>query len=214
MLLDCFDDVQVINLASRKDRRREMLAQYSEFKFFPAIRPDDPVPFASIGFKGSYLSHLALLKQAKGSILILEDDCDFLDEAWPYQVPADCDIFYGGYEEASNPADLINSGIVGAHCMGFSARAARMAADYLERLLDMSYPADPQAMMEPGFNPSIRPPIDGSYVWFRRAHPELKTVFKDFAVQRRSRSDITPGAIYNRIWGIRRIVDVARSVMR
>lgn len=213
-LLDCFDDVQVINLTSRKDRRREMLAQYAGFHFFPAIRPTDPSPFASIGFKGSYLSHLALLKQAKSSILILEDDCDFKEEAWSYRVPIDCDIFYGGYEEASNPNDLENSNIVGAHCMGFSARAAKMAGEYLERLLDLSYPADPRARTEPGFNPSIRPPIDGSYVWFRRAHPELKTVFKDFAVQRRSRSDITPGALYNRIWGVRHIVELSRSVIR
>jgi glycosyl transferase family 25 len=213
MLLRCFDEVQVINLPFRKDRRREMEAQYSGFTFFPAIRPDTPEPFASVGFKGSYLSHLSLLKQARGSILILEDDCDLLDEAWTYELPADCDIFYGGYE-ASDSEHPENGGIVGAHCMGFSARAAKVAAQYLEKLLDLSYPPDPRASIEPGFVPSIRPPIDGAYVWFRRAHPELKTVFKQLAVQRPSRSDITPRHIYDRIWGLRRFVNVARSLTR
>jgi glycosyl transferase family 25 len=213
MLLDCFDEVQVINLPVRKDRRREMEAQFSGFTFFPAIRPETPEPFGSIGFKGSYLSHLALLTQARGSILILEDDCDFLDGAWDYQVPADCDIFYGGYA-ADDPEDLQNTGIVGAHCMGFSARAAKAAAEYLSALLDPSYPPDPQSAEEPSFNPAIRPPIDGSYVWFRRAHPEFKTVFHKIAVQRSSRSDITPGRFYNRVWGLRRAVDVARSLAR
>lgn len=98
--------------------------------------------------------------------------------------------------------------------MGFSAKAAKMAADYLEGLLDPSFPADATAMTEPMFNPNIRPPVDGAYIWFRRAHPELKTVFKQLAVQRSSRSDITPRHVFDRIWGVKHLADFARSVVR
>jgi hypothetical protein len=79
--------------------------------------------------------------------------------------------------------------------MGFSASAAKLAKDYLLKLLDPAFPADPVAQGEPGFDPMIRPPIDGALVWFRRAHPELKTAFALLADQRRSKSDVSPGAL-------------------
>src|SRR3546814_13947539 len=87
----------------------------------------------------------------------------------------DWDIFYGGYT-ASDPHDLLNSDVQGAHMMGFSAVGAHLGSQYLEQLTCEG----------------VHPPIDAAYVWFRRSHPGLPTAFADPPLpdQRPSRSDI------------------------
>ena len=172
--------------------------------FFDAMRMSAPGPFRSCGSHGCYLSHLAILWEAannRQSVLILQDDCDFLDDIRAYQLPP-CDIFYGSHSEDADT-------IIGAHFMGFSSRAAVLAADYLQRLLDPAFPPDAQASRESTFNPAVRPPIDGSLVWFRRAYPDLKTVFALLGVQRRSRSDITPGTL-DQLPVVRGVVEAMR----
>lgn len=189
-LFEAFDRIRVVSLPDRQDRRRSIARQLKQigFEFFDAYRVSEPGPFYKAGSFGAYLSHLQILGEAalrNESVLILQDDCIFRPDAYEYQVPP-CDIFYG-----SHGAD--DDCIIGAHCMGFSATAAKLANDYLLKLLDPTLPADPVAQKEPGFDPLIRPPIDGAIVWFRRAHPELKTAFALLADQRSSRSDVSPG---------------------
>lgn len=200
-MFDSFDKIRIISLPERLDRRREMmkelqrvgLLQNPRVRFLDAHRPADRGLFASRGAHGCFLSHLAALKEAAGkSLLILEDDCVFRYGAEAYTVPI-CDVFYGGFLEASDPVDPGAGEIIGSHCMGFSAGGARAAAAYLEALLDPSYPPDPIAASEASFQANVRPPIDGAYVWFRRAHPELTVHFAPhLSRQRPSRSDITP----------------------
>jgi glycosyl transferase family 25 len=201
MFLSQYDRVVVISLPSRRDRRQQMIRQRFPFEFFDAIRPETPGPFANIGFHGSYLSHLEVLSHG-GSVLILEDDCVLSSRT--YRVPEGTDIFYGSHDTDSNV-------MIGAHCMGFSARAAKLAACYLSGLLDGSVPPDAKAMSEPGYDPNILPPIDGAYVWFRRAHPELKAAFAKVSYQRSSRSDCTPGRFDN-LPAIRSLVSVGRRI--
>lgn len=168
------------------------LAGDARVSFFDAAEPDDRGCFSLPGAHGCYLSHLAIyeLEAGKGrSVLVLEDDCDFRPEALTYDLPDEWDVFYGGFT-AEDPLDLQNSNIIGSHCMGYSPRAVTRAAGYLRRLMDPSFPPDAKAAADPGFDPAIRPPLDGAIVWFRRAHPELKTVFADISEQRSSRSDI------------------------
>ena len=200
MFLNAFDAIYVINLRRRADRRAEMLQELQRMglvddprvRFFEAIEVADPGPFSLKGAHGCYLSHLSIL-EAEAShlrpILILEDDCVFRREALEYQMPTQWDVFYGGYS-AEKPDELSISPIIGAHCMGYSAEAVRCAAKYLRDLLDRDFPPDPKAAAEPGFDPNIKPPFDGAVVWFRRANPQLTTVFAQIAVQRSSRSDI------------------------
>ena len=192
LMFDQFDRISVVSLPERTDRRRQMRKQLAalnvtNFSFFDAYRISLPGLFRSSGSHGCYLSHLAILLDAaqnEQNVLILQDDCDFLPEVRSYSIP-ECDIFYGSHAADSDE-------IVGAHCMGFSTKAARMASSYLLTLLDPGFPPDPKAAAEPGFNYTIRPPIDGALVWFRRAHPELSTAFAYLSKQRPSRSDITP----------------------
>ena len=207
-LFEGFQSIRILNLPHRLDRRREILAELAKFglagddriSFFAGSTPSEAGPFASSGEHGCYLSHLALLKEAGAhgqSVLVLEDDCDFRPEAAEYVLPDEWDIFYGGYT-AEDPDDLENSNIMGAHCMGYSPRAARGLASYLEGLLKPGFEPDPLAVERGDYAPGANPPFDGAIVWFRRANPEMKAVFAQIAVQRSSRSDIAGGNVLDR----------------
>ena len=208
-LFEAFDRIRVVSLPDRADRRRSISRQLKgvTFEFFNAYRVSERGPFWKAGSFGAYLSHLQILGEAalrEESVLILQDDCVFRPQAYDYQVPP-CDIFYGSH-------DADEDCLIGAHCMGFSANAAKLAKDYLLKLLDPTCPPDSVAQAEPGFDPLIRPPIDGALVWFRRAHPELKTAFALLADQRRSRSDVSPGRI-DRLPVVRGAVSLTRWLL-
>ena len=183
-------------------------------EFESAFRADAAAPFRSAGSHGCFLTHLRILDDAArddARVLILQDDCSFSSDIQHYE-PEEFDIFYGGYE-ASDPDNPATSEIVGAHFMGFSVKAARLATRYLRDLLDPATEPDQIAAASPGFEPAIRPPIDGSFVWFRRAHPELKTVFALLSYQRSSRSDITPSR-FDSVPIMRRIAPIYRRLKR
>ena len=209
MFFDAFRSIRILNLPHRADRRAEMLAELRKFgldgdprvSFFPGSVAKEKGSFATPGENGCYHSHMALLKDAAssgGPVLVLEDDCDFTPETTSYELPAEWDIFYGGYQ-ADEPDDLINSNIIGAQCMGYSPKAAKMLADYLDSALDPDFPPDATALAQGHYSPGVKPPFDGAIVWFRRAHPELKTVFTQIAIQRSSRSDIAEGTFLDRV---------------
>lgn len=218
-LFDAIDRIWIVSLRARQDRRRAILKELQPFelgdklRIFDAYEMSERGPFRSKGSHGCYLSHLEILSEAAEageSVFILQDDCAFLPAIHEYQLPA-CDVFYGGFE-ASNPGDLENSDIIGAHFMGFNATAAEQASVYLRKLLDPAFPPDRRAAAEPTFDPAIRPPIDGALVWFRRAHPELRTVFAKLSYQRSSRSDITPASLVDRIPILRDGAELARRL--
>lgn len=205
-----FDRIRIINLPSRTDRRKEMIGELRRIgldsdprvEFVDGILVDDKAPFRAAGEKGVFLAHLGIISEAAAaaeSVLILEDDVDFTDAAADWSRPPDCDIAYGGYY-AADPANLESSDIIGAHCVGFSARAAHALAPFLEQLLDHESP----------------PPIDGAYVWFRRQRDGFSTEFAQpvVAVQRPSRSDITPGHKLDRIAVLRGPLGAARKLKR
>ncbi len=210
MVFDQFDEIRIINLASRRDRRAKMLcelrrvglAEDPRVAFFDAITFPEAGSFSSPGARGVFHSQLEILDQAAArghSVLILEDDVDFVEGAETFVAGNDWDIFYGGYY-AEDPQNLHESDIVGAHMMGFSATIVPVVAEYL-RSISVS---------------DIHPPIDGAYVWFRRAHPNVRTLFAQPALghQRPSRSDIADLQFYDRLPVFRQGVSVARSVKR
>jgi len=216
MLLQTYDRVRIVSLRSRTDRRRQMRRQIrtmgpiegERLRFVDAYSISEPGPFRKIGSHGCFLTYLQILRQAAAeneSVLILQDDCNFLPHARHHFV-LPCDVFYGSH---SSDADTI----IGAHCMGFSAKAAQKAATYLAAFYcSPAFKPDSYAASEPGFDPLIRPPIDGAIVWFRRAHPELTTRFAMLAYQRSSRSDVTPGLL-DRLPLVREAAGFARAAL-
>jgi glycosyl transferase family 25 len=81
----------VINLETRADRRQQMEAQLRRIgwtaEFIIAKRPDAAAGFPSIGARGCFESHIAVLRRGIGSnIILMEDDLNFVsdfDQAWP-----------------------------------------------------------------------------------------------------------------------------------
>lgn len=194
-----FDRIHIINLESRLDRRQEMEDQLASLEllndervsFFRAIKTKDPGPFARNGSHGAFLSHLAILKSQRHlneTVLILQDDCDFIPDIRATKVSADWDILYGGYH-ALNPNDVHNSDIIGAHCMAFRPTIIGPLIDFLEKVYSGSIRL-PERTTGLATNATIAPPIDGAIVWFRRSHPDVKTVFEPVSYQRSSRTDI------------------------
>ena len=113
-MLEQFDRVRVINIVDRTDRRREMMAQLrrvgaaddARVAFFPARRPADSGPFPSLGARGCFESHLAVIRQAIEDgverLLIVEDDFNFVRDinrrgpgVMRALAAAKWDIFYG-----------------------------------------------------------------------------------------------------------------------
>lgn len=218
MWLDNFDGIFVINLPARADRRQEIDRQlqrvglslkHPQVVLFPAVRPDAPCGFPTIGTRGCFLSHLGVLHmaQAKGmrNILILEDDCDFSKDVVamsPYLMAGlqklDWSFFYGGALNSfeSQPAQLgletvqPNSGLMGAHCFALRGDVIPQLAAYLEAMLKRP-PGSPQG------GPMH---VDGAYSWFRKDHPELITLIAvpELAFQRSSATDIHARRWYDR----------------
>ena len=138
-----FDRIRIINLPSRPDRRAEMLRELRRVglgddprvQFVDGILVEDKAPWRAPGEKGVFLAQLGIITDAAAageSVLILEDDVDFTPAAVSWGRPDDCDIAYGGYFPA-DPNDLQSTDIIGAHCIGFSARAVQALAPFLER---------------------------------------------------------------------------------
>lgn len=86
-LKEFFERAYVVNLPERKERRRVMVRELekagmpltpNKVEIFPALRPQDASDFPSVGARGCFLSHLAILKRAKqdrlANVLIMEDD--------------------------------------------------------------------------------------------------------------------------------------------
>lgn len=224
MVFDQFDRIRIINLPHRSDRRREMDRQLAlagikgdpKIAYFPAIRPETPGLFGAIGPHGCFLSHFTILQEAlaaKESVLVIEDDCDFTPLAKTFRKKAGTRILYGGYNAASDESDLINSDIIGSHFMGFSADVLPKLVQFLQSLLDPASSYDP-AVVRSDFDPAIRPPIDGAYIWFRRYNPDIVTEFASLGFQRSSATDIGDRKWFDRIPALAGPVNLIRRMRR
>lgn len=226
--LKYFDRIQVINLKSRVDRRREVLEEFrqigvraGDFEWFDAVKPADRGGFESIGARGCFLSHLTILQQSVATsaerVLILEDDVSFssdfrerLKDIVRHLDEEEWDVFYGGGRlDAPGHADAgltrvpVEQGIGCTHFVAFRGTAIARVASYLEAQL-----------ARPAGDPAGGPMhVDGSYSWARR-ELELKTLMAlpEIASQRSSRSDIAIGRWWDRIAGLRELVGLARAV--
>lgn len=213
-----FGQVHVINLRSRADRRAEMLAQLGrigldfdshQLGLFEASKPLDAAGFPSVGVRGCFMSHLAVLRHAlragASSVLILEDDLNFCEDfRSKFNAVAgtleshDWGMFYGVYV-LEDP--LIGSGaaltrvdpqrpIMTTAFVAVNGQHIAALVDYLEAMLERP-PGDAQG------GPMH---IDGAYGWFRQSHPEVSTwlATPPLGFQRSSRTDVHPLRWYDR----------------
>ena len=201
-LFSAYDDVRIVSLPERTDRRRILERHLRGLGIEPASwayedaeRKEIAWPFQRVGSHGAFWTHHRALSRAgrEGrSILILQDDVAFFEtDALIPSAP----IVYGGW--TIEPA---TGYLHGAHCMGFTAQAARSASDYI---LDRYRRAK--------MRNEVCPPIDGLLADFRRDDPRFGAAFVRVSTQRPSRSDCTPG-IFDRLPIARELMALARRL--
>jgi glycosyl transferase family 25 len=220
-MLDYFDQIYIINLENRQDRLSETRSEFekisvdfnhAKIRIFKAIKPENDKSWPSAGVKGCYLSHLAVLKDAKFNrferILILEDDVNFaqyfnilLAETIVQLKSQPWGIFYGGYRvgesEQANIVDayrhqqsihknlfkpLPDTEVFCLHFVAITQATIEQLVDHLEKM-----------MQKPMGDPTGgRMHVDGAYNWFRKKHTDIVTLlaYPQLADQRSSRTDI------------------------
>jgi glycosyl transferase, family 25 len=195
-------DAYVVNLPARRDRRVEFGVQlesigqsWDAVRLFPAIRPTEAGPFASVGTRGCFLSQLEVLRKVRDKpILILEDDLnfarDFAERAGrilQFLSENPWGVFYGGHDTHGEPVEHLqpfpaDKGILLAHMVAFHKDIVPRVVDYLEAML-----------RRPAGDPEGGPMhVDGAYSWFRKANPDVITrlAVPQLGCQRHSRTDI------------------------
>lgn len=229
--LDYFQQIYIINLPHRRDRREEMAEQLEKIGLglespnvcvFRAVRPEDAGGFPSIGTRGCFLSHLGVLRDAcqrqLERILIFEDDLNFvsdfrrkMSEVTAMLQREDWSLFYGGFAMDSPPEPVegqsvfkVNSSesITNAHFIAFRGPVILEMANFLDVVLSRP-PGDPDG------GPMH---VDGAYAWYRNLHPEKITLLAtpQLGYQRSSRTDIHALRWFDRAPGVRSAVGVIR----
>jgi hypothetical protein len=214
----------IINLPHRTDRRAEMEAQLRlsglSADFFPASRPTETAGFPSIGARGCYLSHLAVLRDAakRGChVMVMEDDLDFVPEfrsRW-HKALADLEtnpwsIFYPAHlleNTASGVTEVASdTHLLCAHFVVFHRDAVATIVAGLERIL-----ARP-----PGHPDGGPMHVDGAYSTLRQQDPGLRTFIcaPSLGHQRSSRSDIASNRFYDRIGLLQPVIGALRRLKR
>lgn len=229
--IEFFDCAYVINLPSRTDRRQEMVKELrkagmpftdGKVELFSAIRPDSPGPFASIGYRGAFLSHLSVLKQAKArglkNVLVMEDDLQLRQDFNQYEeillgelLETDWDLVHFGYGcDADFDAQKINvpilqpfSGeIIGAQFYAVNGKALDQLIAFFEA-----------ALQRPAGHPKGSPiSPDGIFNIFKWQHPNSVRLIAvpSFGNQRSSRSDISTDW-FDQVPGLNFLVGLARK---
>ena len=200
-----FDQVYVINLKARTDRRAEMDAQLQRIglglnapkvTLFEAVRPVDAAGFPSVGARGCFMSHLQVLCDARakglGSVLILEDDLNFCDhfgarfaQVADFLSSNGWGMFYGSYflpPVQSQPALRTEPQAQQPSSLPCTRAAPSLAVGTSAMVavhgqhLDLLIGYLEAMLARPPGDPAGGPMhLDGAYCWFRQAHPDVVT---------------------------------------
>jgi GR25 family glycosyltransferase involved in LPS biosynthesis len=230
-LADYIDRAYIINLPTRPDRRRAVLSeldriglteQTGKVKVFDAIRPADAGGFDSIGAHGCYMSHLAVLRDARDAgvknLLVCEDDLTIIkrfgdyEESMLEQLRATPDwgiVFLGHQETVTGDGRLVTvppeQHMLLLHMYLLNASVIDRLIAFLELLLTRP-PGDPRG------GPMH---ADGAVSIFRRRNPDVKTLRAEpiLALQRASRSDIAGGKWWDHVPLLRSVAAFARELV-
>lgn len=204
-MLEYFDQIYIINLASRQDRLMEMQAEFHrvgidfnhrKIRVFTAIKPESHEGWPTAGTKGCYLSHLGVLKDAKNHnyerILILEDDVSFtqyfdilMRETITQLKNHPWNIFYGGYRIEDPAQDAIVDAYKHSQSVAKNLFLSLPETEiFCLHFVALTQPTVTnlvdyleKIMQKPMGDPTGgRMHVDGAYNWFRKEHPEIATL--------------------------------------
>jgi glycosyl transferase family 25 len=233
-LLDTFAAIRIINLKSRRDRRREVASEFArlgltidgrKIGFHTASRFDCAQPFPTVGAKGCFHSHLAVLEEAKlnsfENVLILEDDCDFIGSIEAALADAlaalrgkDWELFFGGHEELAcdeshpEPIQRIRPGswVRGTHFVAIQRKAIELIVPFLHDEVERL-----------AFDPiGGSRGIDAAYCHFgeRFSHLHYFAAWPKLGYQRPSRTDISNPSVFDRLPIMNLFIAPARRLKR
>lgn len=233
MLNSVFDQIRIISLRERRDRRQQVTTELAKLQmtldekhvtFFDAIRPDAADGFPNVGARGCFLSHLSVLREARTMsvrrLLILEDDVQFTQEFVGHPEPTlemirntKWDLLWLGASKPVVPTDgqrvsLLRTvdGIVGAHCYAVSHDAFELVISELEAMLER----------EPGSPEGGPMHVDGAYSTIVSKCPQVSRFVSvpAIATQRSSRSDIADLKWWDRMPGCRQLASWYRCSIK
>ncbi|HVA69265.1 MAG TPA: glycosyltransferase family 25 protein [Candidatus Binataceae bacterium] len=230
MLLGFFDRISVINLPERTDRRREIESALRSIhidprdprvEFFAARKPARKDDWPSLGARGCFLSHSAILRDARdrrlANILIAEDDCEFapaLADSQGRIVQAlagqHWDIVYLGHVEPVAPNGAFSlirwtEPLMTAHLYAVN----RSILDRLVAFLEL-VERRPEGHLLGG--PQH---YDGALSMFRAQNPDVVTLIAapNMAFQRSSSSDVS-ARWFDKMPGLNHLTNRMRRVIR
>lgn len=151
MINDFFDEVYVVSLPERQDRRDTIKCELEEqginFVFFDAIKHDNGV----VGLVRSMIKLFTeALEKKQKNILVLEDDTTFLFSALPFlketlpQLPQDYLTFHLGLNLLTHPERISNNILrvnqsYSTHSIAYSEEAMRLILDYIKPHETLAY---------------------------------------------------------------------------
>lgn len=228
--LAAFDQVRIINLRSRTDRRNETMREFTRYdwpipdsrvSFFDAMAPQEAAGFPSAGVRGCFLSHLGVLREAWragcDSVLVLEDDIAFTrDMDRQASVAArslqeqDWDIAYFGHDYGNQPGDLSWIPVLEprplAHCYAVNGRALPALVAFLE-----------QVLQRPPGHPDGGPMhFDGALSTFVKRTPGVRAFrcSRNLVYQRPSRTDLHAVSVLDRYSWLAPVAQLYRAIKR
>lgn len=213
-ILPAFDAIRIVSLADRHDRREQVLREFARFgvrvgegsvQLFDAIRPLDEGEFPTTGARGCFLSHLAILREARQNgfqrTLILEDDALFTpafshaDSLVDFARSDAWEFLYPGHIIRSEPGPLrwipTNGGVQCTHAYAVQASVLDPLITFLEAILGETRPRGPHGPMH----------VDAAYSVFMADNPQVRVyrASRSLVIQRSSRSDVTTGRGVDRL---------------
>jgi glycosyl transferase, family 25 len=228
-VIDLFDKSYIINLPERRDRYKTMRRELEKVgiflpsdkvEIFPAVKKTERGEFPSVGARGCFLSHLAILRQAKklglNNVLIMEDDLSFSNlfiknqQALTTEIQQlEWDILYLGHIETVKATTTsfqpFSQALRTTHFLAINASVIERLVHFFEKFLS-----------RPAGHPDGGPMhVDGAYSTFRQQNPEVITLIATptLGFQRPSLSDIyEERAWYDRLPVLSQLMSVARTV--
>lgn len=194
----------------------------SSAEFFRAFRYDDMSPFHRLGSRGAYMSHLEILKMARGArnVLMMQDDLNFRHDIKALSLadalPAEWAIFHGACNQANiRGAPRLrqltpHEELTGFYFVAVNGFAIQPIIEALEKILS-------RERNHPLGGPM---PIDGAFNVIRQQNPHLDAFIANPAIgfSRSSRSDCDKPRWFDNAWTesavdrVRSIKNMARSL--
>jgi len=230
-LFDRFDQVKIINLPERTDRKAAVLEELARIgfenlgprlSFFEARRPpSEPSAAAAARPNGALISHREAIREAlaagANSLLVLEDDIFFrsssegdLNRIVDAVAAQAWDVIYFGYLEPTEkqlsgaPLSPWSGRVIGGHFCGMNRHFMEQILEFMD---GFGFPGADGVVV----NPTHR---DGAFNLFVERNPDVKRFLAvpNLAIQRSSRTDLHQNRFYDRTPVLREIAGAFRAL--